>query len=162
MSHCQNKIISLNDIQIHLNRHKGKKIVFTNGCFDIIHSGHVLYLEEAKSCGDILILGLNSDASIRRLKGFDRPVNSQEDRAIVLSALQSIDYVIIFDEDTPYNLINKIQPDVLVKGGDWSPDQIIGSDIVLAKNGKVMSLSFKEGKSTTNIINKVRNNNDSM
>lgn len=162
MSKCKDKIISVNDIDALLKIHSGKSIVFTNGCFDIIHSGHVLYLEEAKNCGDILILGLNSDASIKRLKGDDRPVNNQEDRAIVLSALQAIDYVIIFDEDTPYNLISRIKPDILVKGGDWSPDQIVGSDIVLEKNGKVLSLSFKEGKSTTNIINKVRKNNDGM
>jgi len=135
---------------------QSKKIVFTNGCFDIIHSGHVLYLEEAKSQGDILIVGLNSDESVKRLKGNDRPINNQEDRAIVLAGLNSIDYVIEFEEDTPYNLIKIIQPDILVKGGDWAVEQIVGHDIVLNKGGKVKSLLFKEGKSTTNIINKLK------
>ncbi len=133
-------------------------IVFTNGCFDILHCGHVLYLEQAKTCGDVLVLGLNSDASVQRLKGMDRPINNQDDRAIVLAALQSVDFVVIFDEDTPYNLINTIVPDVLVKGGDWGIEDIVGADIVLAHGGVVKSLGFTDGKSTTKIISNIVNN----
>lgn len=136
-------------------RRQGRKIVFTNGCFDILHSGHVLYLEEAKSCGDILILGLNSDSSVKRLKGDSRPINHQSDRAIVLSALESVDYITIFEEDTPYNLIHLLKPDVLVKGGDWKPDSIVGSDLVLERGGRVLSLGFSEGKSSSSIIRRL-------
>ena len=135
---------------------KNKKIVFTNGCFDILHSGHVLYLEEAASLGDILIIGLNSDCSVRRIKGSNRPINQERDRAIVLSSLSVIDYIIIFTEDTPYNLINIIVPDILVKGGDWEIKNIVGADIVLKNGGKVKSLIFQEGKSTSNIIEKIK------
>ncbi len=133
-----------------------KKIVFTNGCFDIIHSGHVKYLEEAKKLGDILVLGLNSDDSVSRLKGPSRPVNKQNDRAIVISALKSIDFVSIFDQDTPYELIKIVQPDVLVKGGDYNPDDIVGADIVRARGGKVVTIDFVEGKSTSSIIEKMQ------
>ncbi len=134
-----------------------KRIVFTNGCFDIIHAGHIFYLEEAKALGDILIVGLNSDSSVQRLKGKLRPINIQEKRAIVLSALEMIDYVVIFEEDTPYELICHIEPDILAKGGDWEIDQIVGSDIVLAAGGEVKSLSYQPGNSTTEIIDKIRN-----
>ncbi len=134
----------------------GKKIVFTNGCFDIIHAGHVKYLEEAKKLGDILVLGLNSDDSVSRLKGPSRPVNNQNDRAIVISALKSIDFVAIFDQDTPYELIGVVQPDVLVKGGDYNPDDIVGADIVRARGGKVVTIDFVEGKSTSSIIGKMQ------
>jgi len=136
-------------------RKAGKKIVFTNGCFDILHFGHVSYLEEAKSCGDILILGLNSDDSVKRLKGESRPINSQLERAFVLCGLKAVDFVVIFDQDTPYDLIKLIKPNVLVKGGDWSPEQIIGSDIVLGLGGQVKSLLFQDGFSTTNLIEKI-------
>lgn len=132
-----------------------KKIVFTNGCFDIIHRGHVSYLNEAKNKGDFLIVGLNSDASVKRLKGETRPINNQKDRKFVLENLKPVDQVIIFDEDTPYNLIKKIQPDVLVKGGDWKVQDIVGSDIVLAKKGKVESLSFIDHYSSTSILKKI-------
>ncbi|MCD4650653.1 MAG: D-glycero-beta-D-manno-heptose 1-phosphate adenylyltransferase [Candidatus Cloacimonetes bacterium] len=135
-------------------KREGKRLIFTNGCFDIIHAGHVLYLREARQQGDILVIGLNSDASVRRLKGSTRPVNSQEDRAIVLAALEAVDYVVIFDEDTPYKLISQLKPDVLVKGGDWQPEDIVGSDIVLAAGGEVKSLVFLEGRSTSSIIEK--------
>ncbi len=145
-----NKIIS--QIDLSAMRAKNKSIVFTNGCFDIIHAGHVQYLEQAKQLGDILIVGLNSDASVKRLKGADRPVNTEQDRAMVLAALESIDFVVVFTEDTPYELIKLIQPDVLVKGGDWAEDSIVGADLVKAKGGKVMSLPFKEGLSSTKII----------
>jgi D-beta-D-heptose 7-phosphate kinase/D-beta-D-heptose 1-phosphate adenosyltransferase len=158
---CKDKIKSLEALKQIRNAEKDKKIVFTNGCFDILHSGHVLYLEEAKSCGDILILGLNSDQSVKRLKGESRPINNELDRAIVLSGLESVDYVVVFKEDTPYQLISEIQPDILVKGGDWAIDQIVGSDIVKNRGGEVISLSFIEGKSTTSIIKKVVSQNES-
>jgi len=137
-------------------KNQNKKIVFTNGCFDILHSGHVQYLTEAKELGDILILGLNSDSSVKRLKGNDRPINNEQERVIVLSALYSISYIVIFEDDTPYKLINHIKPDILVKGGDWKPKDIVGSDIVGSYNGEVKSLSFIDGKSSTDIINKLK------
>ena len=152
------KLITIEDF-INLKQQgkfENKKIVFTNGCFDILHSGHVLYLEEAASLGDILFLGLNSDSSVKRLKGSSRPINCERDRAIVLSGLSAIDYIIIFEEDTPWNLINAIIPDVLVKGGDWKIENIVGSDIVLKNGGIVKSLIFQENQSTTNIINKIK------
>ncbi|MCB5249951.1 MAG: D-glycero-beta-D-manno-heptose 1-phosphate adenylyltransferase [Candidatus Cloacimonadales bacterium] len=155
---CIEKIKKLDELVDLRNKLYGNKIVFTNGCFDIIHSGHVIYLEEAKSLGDVLILGLNSDTSVKRLKGENRPINNQNDRAIVLSGLSSVDYVVIFEKDDPYDIIHALQPDVLVKGGDWKIEDIIGSDIVLEKGGEVISLSFIEGKSTTNIIKKVVQN----
>ena len=133
-------------------RKKGSKIVFTNGCFDILHRGHVSYLDIAKSFGDILILGLNSDDSVRRLKGNNRPINHENDRAFILAALKSVDYIVKFDEDTPYKLIELIQPDILVKGADYENKKIIGSDI--AKEVKL--IKFIEGCSTTNIINKIQ------
>jgi len=157
--YSKEKIKSLEELVQLRHTFSNQKVVFTNGCFDIIHAGHVLYLEEAKKCGDILILGLNSDSSVKRLKGNSRPINNQTDRAIVLAGLSSVDYVVIFDQDDPYDLISAIQPDVLVKGGDWKIEQIIGSDIVKRRGGEVLSLSFIEGKSTTKIIDKVVSNN---
>ncbi len=136
---------------------QNKKIVFTNGCFDIIHSGHVYYLNEAKKMGDILVIGLNSDDSVRRLKGNSRPINSQNDRAVVLSALKSVDYVVYFEDDTPLNLISSLLPDILVKGGDYQIDDIVGADVVRNNGGSIITISFVEGKSTTNIINKMKN-----
>ncbi len=133
-----------------------KKIVFTNGCFDIIHAGHVEYLQEAAELGDVLIIGLNSDKSVRSLKGKSRPINSQINRAKVLSGLTTVSYIVIFKEDTPYMLIDHIKPDVLVKGGDWKLDEIVGADIVLANGGSVRSLSYKEGNSTSSIIEKMK------
>jgi rfaE bifunctional protein nucleotidyltransferase chain/domain len=133
----------------------GKKIVFTNGVFDIIHRGHVAYLNEAKALGDYLIVGLNADASVKRLKGNTRPVNKEEDRKFVMENLKAVDDVIIFTEDTPFNLISKIIPDILVKGGDWKEDQIVGSDIVKQNGGKVFSLKFIDNYSTTGIIEKI-------
>ncbi len=132
-------------------RSQNKKVVFTNGCFDILHKGHVSYLNVAKSFGDVLILGLNSDASVKRLKGESRPINCEEDRAYILSALECVDYVVIFDEDTPYELIKKVKPDVLVKGADYEGKTVVGSDI--AKETKLVE--FVNGKSTTNTINKI-------
>lgn len=138
------------------NLHRDKKIVFTNGCFDILHVGHIRYLQEAAQLGDMLVVGLNSDASVRRLKGEGRPVNPEQDRAELICALEYVDYVAVFDEDTPYELIRIIQPDVLVKGGDYLPEDVIGRDIVEARGGKLEILGFTKGKSTTGIINKIK------
>ena len=131
---------------------ENKKIVFTNGCFDILHKGHVSYLNKAKSFGDVLILGLNSDESVKRLKGENRPINIQEDRAYILAALQCVDYVVIFDEDTPYELIKKVQPDILVKGADYKGKNIVGTDI----SEKTKLVEFIDGKSTTKTIEKIK------
>jgi len=130
---------------------RGKKIVFTNGCFDILHVGHVKYLEEAKSYGDVLIVGLNSDASVKRLKGSSRPVNPQEDRAYILAALEAVDYVVIFEDDTPYDLIKAVQPHILVKGGDYEGKTVVGQDIA----DELRLVQFVDGKSTTHIIEKI-------
>ena len=150
-------IINTNDIAVVRNKIKNdkKSIVFTNGCFDILHRGHAAYLNQAKSLGDKLIVGVNSDRSVRALKGESRPVNNESDRAFLIDNLKSVDYVIIFDEDTPYNLIREIQPDFLVKGGDWKEEDIVGWDIVKASGGKVLSLKFIENYSTTKTIKKL-------
>lgn len=133
-----------------------KKIVFTNGCFDIMHVGHMRYLQEAAKLGDVLVVGLNSDASVKRLKGPERPINSELDRAEMMCALGFIDYVVIFEEDTPLELIKKIQPDVLVKGGDYSNEYVVGTAEVEARGGELVLIPFVEGKSTTNIIKKIQ------
>lgn len=134
----------------------GYKIIFTNGCFDLLHYGHLHYLSDAKDLGGKLVVGLNSAASVSRLKGKHRPINDELTRQHLLAALSVVDAVVVFEEDTPFELIKKIMPDVLVKGGDWQPSQIIGSDIVLAAGGEVKSLPFVEGYSTTNIEQKIR------
>lgn len=140
-----------------VKRSRGMKIVFTNGCFDIIHAGHVTYLSKARSLGDCLVVGLNSDASVRRLgKGPERPVNNERARAVVLAALACVDHIVVFEEDTPLNLICKILPDVLVKGGDWSTETIVGADIVMSSGGRVLTIPFEEGFSTTSIIRRIR------
>ena len=136
-------------------RSQGKKIIFTNGCFDILHSGHIQYLEQAKALGDILFLGLNSDDSVRRIKGSPRPIVSEEERAFVVAGLQSVDFVVIFEQDTPYELIRLLKPDILVKGGDWNPEDIVGSDIVQGYGGRVLSLPYLEGISTTELFFKI-------
>ena len=138
-----------------LKENEGKRIVFTNGCFDILHRGHVTYLAEAKKLGDLLVMGVNSDASVKRLKGPSRPINSENDRAYVLSQLKSVDFVEVFEEDTPLNLILKVKPKILVKGGDWKIDQIVGAKEVIQSGGDVFSLNFVDGYSTTSIINKI-------
>ena len=143
------------NLQEFLAKNEGKKIVFTNGCFDILHRGHVTYLNEARKLGDLLVLGVNSDASVKRLKGPERPINNEEDRAYVLSQLKAVDFVEIFTEDTPLNLILKVKPKVLVKGGDWKIDQIVGGKETVANGGEVFSLNFVDGYSTTSIINKI-------
>ena len=139
-----------------LEKNKGKKIVFTNGCFDILHRGHVTYLAEARKLGDLLVIGLNSDASVKRLKGPERPINNENDRRFVMSQLKSVDFVEIFTEDTPLNLILTVKPSVLVKGGDWKIEQIVGGKEVQANGGNVYSLNFVDGYSTTNIIEKIQ------
>jgi D-beta-D-heptose 7-phosphate kinase/D-beta-D-heptose 1-phosphate adenosyltransferase len=136
-------------------RERGKQIVFTNGCFDLLHVGHVKYLQQARRLGDLLVLGLNSDASIRRLKGPRRPLIGQEERAHVLAALNCVDYVVIFDEDTPLELIEALQPGILVKGGDYTLEQVVGREVVEGSGGRVEIIRFVDGKSTTNIINKI-------
>ena len=156
MSSSNEKIVSVDAFLNQKHRLAGKKIVFTNGCFDLLHPGHVDYLERAKALGDILVVGLNSDSSVRRLKGDERPINTEIDRARVLAGLWCVDFVIIFNEDTPYNLIKAIEPDVLVKGGDWPIEKIVGRDIVLARGGIVKSLNFLPGYSTTSLIDKIR------
>ena len=131
--------------------------MFTNGCFDLIHPGHVRYLRAARRLGDILVVGLNSDASVRRLdKGPDRPLVPEADRAEVMGGLEMVDYVSIFDEDTPYELIRAVAPDVLVKGGDWSVDRIVGADLVRARGGMVRSIPFAVGYSTTRLLQRIR------
>lgn len=151
------KILTWTELRKRLDERAGKKVVFTNGCFDILHPGHVDLLARARALGDLLVLGLNTDASVRRLgKGGDRPVNPQAVRAFVLAHLESVDAVAFFDEDTPYELIREVQPDVLIKGGDWQPDAIVGKDIVEARGGSVLSLPLIEGFSTTSLINKIR------
>ena len=144
------------ELEIFLSENKNKKIVFTNGCFDIIHKGHVAYLSEAKKLGDLLVIGLNSDASVKRLKGPERPINNELDRQYVMSQLKPVDFVEIFTEDTPFNLILKVKPQVLVKGGDWEIDQIVGGKEVIQSGGEVYSLNFIDGYSTTSLINKIQ------
>ena len=133
----------------------GHKIVFTNGCFDIIHRGHVEYLTEAKACGDKLVTALNSDSSVCGLKGDPRPIQSQEDRAVILDALESVDLVVIFDQETPAEIIKTLLPDVLVKGGDYTPDTIVGADIVTENGGEVKVIPFRSGHSTSSVIEKI-------
>jgi len=137
-------------------RNEGKKIVFTNGCFDIIHAGHTVYLKEAKRLGDVLVIGLNSDDSVRRLKGEERPLNTEIDRAEVLLSLKPVDYVVVFTDDTPFELIKRVQPDVLVKGGDYKKENIVGADIVEAGGGEVAVIPFVEGKSTSSLVEKIK------
>jgi rfaE bifunctional protein nucleotidyltransferase chain/domain len=147
------KILFLDALQKELaaQRVQGKRTVFTNGCFDIVHVGHIRYLREAKALGDILVIGLNSDASVGRLKQ-GRPVNPEDQRAEVLASLAMVDYVTIFSEDTPYELIKSLMPEVLVKGGDWKKEDIVGADLV----AEVHSLPFTAGISTTNIIKRIQ------
>lgn len=133
-----------------------QKVVFTNGCFDILHQGHVVYLAKAAELGTKLVIGLNTDASVKRLKGNNRPVNSENERALLLAALAFVDMVVLFAEDTPYELIKAIQPDILVKGADYKPEDIVGYDIVKAKRGRVVTVSLEEGFSTTNVIEKIQ------
>lgn len=138
-------------------RAAGERIVFTNGCFDLLHYGHLHYLSDARDLADRLVVGLNSADSVRRLKGPTRPINDELTRTHLLAALEVVDAVVVFEQDTPLELIQLIQPDILVKGGDWQPAQIVGSDLVLAQGGQVLSLPFVTGYSTTNIEQKIKN-----
>jgi len=137
-------------------RRRGKRIVFTNGCFDLIHPGHVRYLRAAKQLGDVLVIGVNTDASVRRLKGPTRPLVRLRDRCDVLAALEMVDYVTPFGADTPRRLIAQVKPDVLVKGGDWTPDRIVGGDLVRSRGGTVRSLSFARGYSTSALVERIQ------
>jgi rfaE bifunctional protein nucleotidyltransferase chain/domain len=151
------KIIPLNDLLdiAHQLKQAGKKVVFTNGCFDLIHPGHVQYLRKARALGDCLLVGLNSDRSVRELKGDSRPILTEMERAQILAGLESVSYVTIFDESTPLHLIQMLMPDILVKGGDWRMDQIVGREEVEASGGKVISLPFEPGQSSTSIIERI-------
>jgi rfaE bifunctional protein nucleotidyltransferase chain/domain len=137
-------------------RFRNCKIVFTNGCFDILHRGHIEYLAAAAAHGDVLVIGLNTDISVQKLKGKNRPVQDESSRSIVLASLQFVDAIVLFNEETPYELINKIQPDVLVKGADYKPDDIVGADIVKAKGGEIRTIEFIEGYSTSSVLNKLQ------
>jgi len=153
----QSKIVKVSTLRRKLAalRREGRVIAFTNGCFDILHYGHVNYLEKARKSNRILIVGLNSDASIRRIKGPQRPINTQADRAGVLAGLACVDFVVVFEEDTPYELICSLRPDVLIKGADWKDKGIIGSDIVRASGGRIEFIEFVPNLSTTHTIQKI-------
>lgn len=154
--HIEQKIASRDYFREHALKLHQQKIVFTNGCFDVLHFGHVHYLLEARKLGDILVIGLNSDDSVRRLKGPSRPINSEKERAFVLAALACVDYVTLFEEDTPEELIKVVKPDVLVKGGDYALDQIVGADFVKANGGTNTTIPFVEGFSSTQIIEQLK------
>ncbi len=156
----KHKIISIQDF-ISLKKDddlKDKKIVFTNGCFDLLHRGHVEYLAKASDLGDILVIGLNTDASIRRIKGKNRPITDESSRSLLLAALSFVDFIILFDENTPYSLIQHIQPDILIKGSDYTENTIIGADIVKAKGGKIITIDLVPDYSTSAIEKKIREN----
>ena len=150
------KVYSRSDLAAELKKIRGgKKIVFTNGCFDLLHVGHVRYLQEARALGDYLVVAVNSDSSVRGLKGPDRPVQTEADRAEILAAFGCVDAVTVFNEPDPVELIRLLEPDVLVKGGDWAPEKILGSDLVLKRGGAVRSLPFHAGRSTSTLIQKI-------
>jgi rfaE bifunctional protein nucleotidyltransferase chain/domain len=151
------KIFTMQQLQyrLHVWRFKGQKIVFTNGCFDLLHFGHFYTLTQAADHGQVLVVGLNSDASVKLLKGDKRPIQSQQTRALLLASLSYVSAVIIFDEETPYRLISEIQPDVLVKGGDYTKDQIVGNDIVTQNGGEVVIVPYQQGYSTTEMLGEV-------
>ena len=154
----RDKIVALHELKEHVIslKQEGKRIVFTNGCFDVIHAGHVNLLQDAGNQGDILIVALNSDISVQTIKGSGRPIISQNHRAEVLASLESVDYVVMFDEPDPLKVIQEIEPNVLVKGGDWSPDAIVGRDVVERAGGTVISIPLIEGISTTEIIRRIK------
>jgi len=152
------KVVSQDELILHVERARRNKrrVVFTNGCFDLLHPGHIRCLEQARALGDLLIVAINSDASVRRMKGPGRPVMPEAERAEVLAALAGVDYVTVFEEDTPQNIIARLLPDVLVKGGDWGPDQIVGRAEVEAAGGRVVSIPLEPGYSTTALLEKIR------
>ena len=151
-------IIKKENLKELLNTLKNKKIVFTNGCFDILHIGHAKYLKESKKFGDILIVGLNSDSSVKRLKGESRPINNEQDRAMLLDELKSVDYVVIFEEDSPVNLLEIIKPDIYTKGSDYTVETLPEAPVVLKNGGQIEFISFVEGKSTTGIVKNILKN----
>ncbi|NPA24990.1 MAG: D-glycero-beta-D-manno-heptose 1-phosphate adenylyltransferase, partial [Deltaproteobacteria bacterium] len=157
MAREESSVLTVDELEARLAecRRQGKKIVFTNGCFDILHPGHVTYLEAARGLGDTLVVGLNSDLSVQRLKGEKRPIMPQSARARLLTALEAVSFVVIFDEETPYDLIARLKPDILVKGGDWKPETIVGRDLVEARGGKVCALPFVGDYSTSAIIEEI-------
>jgi D-glycero-beta-D-manno-heptose 1-phosphate adenylyltransferase len=158
-SKISKKVIEVKELQrlLNVDRFFEKRIVFTNGCFDILHLGHVEYLTKARDLGGVLVIGLNTDASVKRQnKSPERPVNDQQTRAIILAALECVDYVVLFDEDTPYELIKALQPDILVKGADYKPETIVGYDIVKKRGGEVITIPLTEGFSTTGLIKKLK------
>lgn len=150
-------ILTLDEAKAFVQFHQqlGQTVVFTNGCFDILHAGHVQYLAKAKSLGDVLVVAINSDASVKKIKGESRPINHEEDRAFILKNLKSVDAVLLFENDTPLAIIETLLPDVLVKGADWDVNKIVGKDIVEANGGRVQTISFLDGRSTTSTIEKV-------
>jgi len=152
------KVVSQDELIVHVAAAKGnsRRVVFTNGCFDILHRGHVEYLRKAKALGDVLVVGVNTDSSVRRIKGPDRPVIDESDRVFVLAALASVDYVCLFNEDTPYELIRALVPDILVKGADWAIEKVVGRDIVEAAGGSVQTIEFLPDRSTTGILERIR------
>jgi len=159
----ENKVISREEAARWVREIQGRglRVVFTNGCFDLLHPGHVSYLEEARSLGDALIVAVNTDASVRRLgKGLGRPVNPEADRARVLAALTAVDRVVLFDEDTPYEILTELQPDILVKGGDYHLEDIVGREVVLGRGGQVQVLPFRTGYSTTALLERLRSRLD--
>jgi rfaE bifunctional protein nucleotidyltransferase chain/domain len=158
LDYVKSKIIDPDHLESYLTywKLKNQRIVFTNGCFDILHRGHVEYLAQAANYGNILVVGLNTDQSVRKIKGENRPVQDEIARATILASLQFVTAVVLFDEDTPYELIKKIQPDVLIKGSDYNVEDIVGHDIVMAKGGEVATIDFIEGYSTTSIIEKLK------
>lgn len=159
MLELESAILPLDEAQKKVARAQqlGKTVVFTNGCFDILHAGHVQYLEKARALGDMLVVAINSDASVRRLKGEKRPINSEQDRAYILSRLKPVDAVVLFDDDTPLRVIETLLPDVLVKGNDWAVENIVGKDVVEAAGGEVRTIAFLDGRSTTGTIEKILN-----
>jgi rfaE bifunctional protein nucleotidyltransferase chain/domain len=150
------KVLSREEVLARYGRPREIRLVFTNGCFDILHRGHVEYLHQARTLGDVLVVGVNTDSSVERLKGPGRPVVPQGDRALVLAALASVTAVTLFHEDTPEALLAALLPDVLVKGGDYSPDQIVGRDLVVGAGGRVQVIPFIEGRSTTDLISQIQ------
>ena len=155
---AQRKIASATTLAriVHQARARGQRVIFTNGCFDLVHAGHVRLLERAKRYGDLLIVGLNSDRSVRALKGAPRPILRQQERALVLAAFESVDYVTIFNELTPERLVARLQPDVLIKGSDWGAKHIVGRDLVEQRGGRVVRFPFMKGQSTTQLIERIR------
>ena len=154
------KIVTAEQLAEILRQLPDQKVVFTNGCFDLVHQGHIDYLSKARDLGDVLVVGLNTDASVRRLKGPRRPINDEYSRALLLASMLFVDYVVLFGEDTPYELIKTLQPDILVKGSDYKPENIVGYDIVMAKGGRVETLDFLPGFSTTSIEDKILKNRE--